>query len=364
MALSKITDASVTNSTLTTTKLATPNLGRRNRIINGAMTIDQRNAGASVTPNNTYTVDRWQIYNSQTSKLTVQQNAGSVTLPAGFNNYLGITSSSAYSVLAADLFTLHQIIEGFNWSDMGFGTANAATVTLSFRVYSSLTGTFGGSLRNYSGTRGYPFTYSIPVANTWTTISVTIAGDTSGTWVGATDAGCIYVFFGLGVGATRSGTAGSWAAADYRSATGATSVVGTSGATFYITGVQLEANPEATPFEHRSYGEELALCQRYFSIFPSFSGPANQSTALRGFGSYVVSMRSFPTLAVTGAMNVTDGYSSDITQSSGNIVTISQDERQSFFHMGNFSGVTVGRIYFGPRRQNNSNITLDAELQV
>ena len=238
----------------------------KNRIINGAMVIDQRNAGASVSTTAggfNYTLDRWNYYASQASKFTVQQNAGSVTPPVGFNNYLGVTSLSAYSVAVGDIFIIDQCIEGFNTADLGFGTANAKTITLSFQVYSSLTGTFGGSLMNSAFNRSYPFTYSVPVANTWTTISVTIAGDTSGTWIGATNGIGIRLSFGLGVGSTYSGAAGSWSANQYYSATGATSVVGTSGATFYITGVQLEVGSSATGFEYRQYGQELALCQRY-----------------------------------------------------------------------------------------------------
>ena len=156
----------------------------KNRIINGAMVIDQRNAGASVTPAAsvyTYITDRFSVYTNQSNKLTAQQNAGSVTPPVGFKNYLGITSSSAYSVIAGDLIMISQKIEGYNIADLAWGTASAKTVTLSFQVYSSLTGTFGGALRNNAGTQCYPFTYSIPVANTWTTISVTVAGATSGT---------------------------------------------------------------------------------------------------------------------------------------------------------------------------------------
>ena len=241
--------------------------GFKNRIINGSMVLDQRNAGASVTPTNgQYLTDRWNAALSQASKFTAQQNAGSVTPPVGFSNYLGCTSSSAYSITASDVFNIIQPLEGFTTSDLGFGTANAKTITLSAWVYSSLTGTFGGSLANYGLTRSYPFTFSIPTANTWTQISVTIAGDTGGTWVGSSNAGSMYVRFNLGTGSTYSGTAGAWASADYRSATGATSVVGTSGATFYITGVQLEVGSTATSFDYRPYGTELALCQRYYQF--------------------------------------------------------------------------------------------------
>ena len=238
--------------------------GFKNRIINGAMVIDQRNAGASVTVTAVnFSVDRFFGYASVTSKFTVQQNAGAVTPPVGFIKYLGATSSAATSLGAADFYLLTHRIEGFNIADLAWGTASAATVTLSFQVRSSLTGTFGGSLSNGSANRSYPFTYSIPVANTWTTISVTVAGDTSGTW--ATDnSNGMSINFGLGVGTTYSGTAGSWSGAPYFSATGATSVVGTNGATFYITGVQLEKGATATSFDYRPYGTELVLCQRYY----------------------------------------------------------------------------------------------------
>jgi len=239
----------------------------KNRIINGAMVIDQRNSGSSYSTSSggsLYSLDRWFVQYSQTSKFTIQQNAGSVTPPAGFSNYLGVTSSSAYSIGANDYFNIIQKIEGFNFADLAWGTANAKTVTLSFQVYSSLTGTFGGALQNSAQNRSYPFTYTVSSANTWTTISITIAGDTTGTWVGATNGVGVQVYFNLGTGSTLSGTANTWSGANYVSPTGAVSVVGTNGATFYITGVQLEVGVSATSFDYRPYGTELALCQRYF----------------------------------------------------------------------------------------------------
>ena len=252
----------------TSAEYSVPVTGFKNRIINGAMVIDQRNAGASVTQaaTNLYGMDRWTFYGSQASKFTVQQLSSSP--PVGFSNYAGITSSSTYSVGASELFIFRQKIEGYNVTDLAWGTANASTVTLSFWVYSSLTGTFGGSILNTSENYSYPFNYSIPVANTWTKISITITGPTAGTWTGGNGIG-LEVLYGLGVGATGSGTAGSWASATYYSATGAVSVVGTSGATFYITGVQLEKGSTATSFDYRPYGTELSLCQRYFASYNS-----------------------------------------------------------------------------------------------
>jgi hypothetical protein len=272
--------------------------GFRNRIINGDMRIDQRNNGASVSIGpadvDVYTIDRWMGQASQTSRFTVQRNAGSVSPPASFTNYLGVTSSSAYSVLAGDYFSIQQRIEGFNSADLGWGTANAQAVTISFWVRSSLTGSFGASLRNNGATRSYPFSYSISAANTWEQKTVTIAGDTSGTWLTTNGVGVILAF-GLGVGSTFSGTAGSWSGSNLLAPTGSVSVVGTNGATFFITGVQLEAGSVATPFERRPYGAELALCQRYFQRFSAIASTTQRvgTTTLLG------TMRATPTLTFT-----------------------------------------------------------------
>ena len=279
----------------------------QNRIINGAMVIDQRNAGASVTADGSYPVDRWILGVTQASKLTAQQNAGSVTPPAGFSNYLGFTSSSAYTVSASDYFITQQRIEGFNTADLGWGTANAKTVTVSFWVRSSLTGTFGGTIANGSFNRSYPFSYTISSANTWEQKSVTIAGDTSGTWVGATNGIGMILYLSMGAGSTYSGTANTWQAGIYLQPTGATSVVGTSGATFYITGVQLEVGSTATSFDYRPYGAELDLCYRYYyKIFPAQNskgygnGTSINTTNIYNTVPSPVTMRVNPTLETTG----------------------------------------------------------------
>jgi hypothetical protein len=235
--------------------------GFKNRIINGAMVIDQRNAGASVTPTNQqYGIDRWQYSLSQASKLTSQQ---STTAPSGFKNSNLITSLSAYSVGASEVFLFRQKVEGYNVADLGWGAAGAQTVTVSFWVRSSLTGTFGGAVRNENQDRSFPFSYTISAANTFEYKTITIAGDTSGTWVTNNGTG-IELNFSVGSGSTVSNTAGSWYAGSFTSVTGATSVVGTSGATFYITGVQLEKGTQATAFDYRPFGYELSLCMRYF----------------------------------------------------------------------------------------------------
>lgn len=255
------------DSSTQTTSPFTGGLGFRNRIINGAFMIDQRNAGASVTITNTgsvtYTLDRWNVYGSSASKFSVQQNAGSVTPPAGFKNYLGITSLAATSLGATDEYYIAQKIEGYNFADLSFGTSSASTFTISFWVRSSLTGTFGGAVNNSGQSRCYPFSYTISSANTWEQKTITIAGETTGTWNTTTGNG-LQIIFSLGIGSTYSGTANAWTTSTIETVTGATSVVGTNGATFYITGVQLEKGSTATSFDYRPYGTELALCQRYF----------------------------------------------------------------------------------------------------
>lgn len=266
-------------------------LGFRNRIINGDMRIDQRNAGASVTPtvSNIYTVDRWRVFSSAASKLTVQQNAGSVTPPAGFTNYFGVTVAAAANVTlaAGDIYGIDQWIEGFNCADLELGTANAQSFSVSFWVRSSLTGTFPLQVAGYNGSafRSYVTTYSISSANTWTYISVTVPGDVTSFAYNKSNGNGLRVCFSLGVGSNfRTSTVNAWHSGDFWQPASTTNVITTNGATFYITGVQLEAGSVATPFERRPYGTELALCQRYFAkTFPQTTAVAqnaNESGAL------------------------------------------------------------------------------------
>jgi hypothetical protein len=284
--------------------------GFKNRIINGAMVIDQRNAGASITPTaGVYSLDRWNTLLSAASKFSVQQNAGSVAPPAGYKNYLGVTSTSAYSVAAGDYFGITQAIEGLNFYDFNWGSANAQPATLSFWVRSSLTGTFGGNFRNNGGDRNYPFTYTISSANTWEQKTITVSGDTSGTWL-TTNGTAVTVLFGLGVGSTFSGPAGAWSSNNYILASGAVSVVGTNGATFYITGVQLEKGSTATSFDYRPYGTELALCQRYYEI----GGPGSLvfNAGVYTSAQFKATKRATPTVTVTPTGGVTSGITPDV----------------------------------------------------
>ena len=346
--------------------------GFKNRIINGAMVIDQRNAGASVATTTTatpvYALDRWAYQCSAASKFTVQQNAASITPPTGFKTYLGVTSTSAYSVLTGDYFLLRQPIEGFNTADLGFGTASASTVTLSFWVRSSLTGTFGGSLENGASDRSYPFSYTILAANTWEQKSVTVAGDTSGTWVGATNGTGLIVFFGLGVGSTYSGTAGAWAAGNFLAPTGATSVVGTNGATFYITGVQLEKGSTATSFDYRPYGTELALCQRYYQQWGGETAytriclaQARSTTAADIILPLMIPMRTAPTFSSSGTVALSNSSSGFLTITS---YTTDASTTQVLQFLGNVaSGLVAGNAtQFATNNDTAARFKVTAEL--
>lgn len=283
----------------------------KNRIINGAMVIDQRNAGAAISAatlgTSGFVVDRMQFYGTQSAKFSAQQNQGSVTPPAGFTNYAGLTVASAYTVGASDIFGVYQWIEGYNVADLGFGSASAKTVTVSAWVYSSLTGQFGGTILNSAQNRSYPFSYSVPVANTWTQISVTIPGDTSGTWLKTNGQG-MAVLFCLGAGSNFTGTANTWSSNNYWNTTGSTNIVGTNGATFYITGVQLEVGNNATGFDYRPYGTEFSLCERYCEVVSQESANTRVFISANVAGSqcyptyfFRTKKRAAPSLSVTGS---------------------------------------------------------------
>jgi hypothetical protein len=297
----------------------------RNRIINGAMTISQRLGTSSITPTATtfpwqYNLDRWFTAQTQASRISIQQNAGSVTPPPGFTNYVGITSLATTTVGSSDVFLLQQRIEGFNTADLAWGTANAQPVTLSFWVRSSLTGSFGGSFTNVADNRSYAFSYTISAANTWEYKTITAPGDTTGTWETTTAAG-ILVSFTLGIGSSLSGAANSWTSGLRLAPTGAVSVVGTNGATLYITGVQFEEGTAASPFENRLYGQELQLCQRYCQLNQSATGEAGSSSEGAFVVPFYVVMRATPTMSlVIGTDRIDEFYAGRKTITSVGVV--------------------------------------------
>ena len=278
-----------------------------NRIINGDMRIDQRgvaSGGGAATIG--YTVDRWQYLATQASKIGwVRANFNAF----GFPYALEAISQSAFTPAVGDTFYFNQTIEADMVSDFAWGTAGAQPVTLSFIAMSSLIGTFSGAIKNTAGTRSYPFTYSLPNANTATKVVIIVPGDTAGTWVLSGNAASILVNFDLGTGATYRGPANAWAATNYNGATGTVSVVGTNGASFYLTGVKLEIGSVATPFNRQSLAKSMADCQRYYQkiggagsatvIFQGYaSGPSSSGAPAQTIGTNA--MRALPTATYAG----------------------------------------------------------------
>jgi hypothetical protein len=309
--------------------ISAPNtFGFKNRIINGAMLIDQWHGGGSYTPTGTsypwpYAIDRWCTVQSQASKYTIQQfqpgTSGYITPPQGFSNYLGITSTSAYSIGSTDTFELLQRIEGFNLSDLNLGTANARAVTLSFWVYSSLTGTFGGTWDSSADDYCYVYSYTINSANTWQYVTVNLPGPTSGTWgSGNALGGNLTICYGAG--SSNLVTPGQWYTSFKPGPTGQVNVLGTNGAKFLITGIQLEVGTQATPFDMRDYGNELRMCERYYTTLPSTNassssgsgrvlGTCNGSAiAIAGNMFFPVSMRVAPTITIFGSGSTTGSF--------------------------------------------------------
>jgi hypothetical protein len=296
-----VTDASGGNTATINSMTPTADSlqGFRNRIINGDMRIAQRGTSA-VTADGAFPVDRYKIQYSMDGAISAQQDTSA---PTGFINSTKITVTTADASLGTSQFALFRhFIEGTNISDLAWGSASAKTITLSFWVRSSLTGTFGGSLNNSANTRSYPFTYTISAADTWEQKNVTIAGDTSGTWLTTTGVG-IRINWSLGAGTDFLATAGSWVGAEELGATGQTNVLGTLNATWYITGAQLEVGSVATPFERRDYGRELIMCQRYYyRIKPDVANGCiaeiahgTATTNARGRIVFPVTMRTRPT---------------------------------------------------------------------
>lgn len=253
------------NGQATLNGLAYPTSGSlsgRNRIINGDMRIDQRNAGASftITGDGDYSLDRWRCRTyGGPGRFSVQQNSSSPN---------SVDPSAKLTVTTTDTpgtygYAFSQRIEGYNFSQFAYGTAAAKSATISFWVRSSITGTYCFSVRNSDGDRSYVAEYSVSTADTWEYKTITFSGDTSGTWLTTNGVGAI-LEWSLGSQTAKETTAGSWQAGNYVGTSNQTDWISNSGATFYITGVQLEAGSVATPFERRSYGQELALCQRYY----------------------------------------------------------------------------------------------------
>ncbi len=334
---------------------AVNSLGFRNRIINGDCRIDQRNSGAVVTSEG-YLVDRWRVWRNQSYDIQQVTDA-----PTGFSNSLRVTKTSTTQSTYGYLI---QYIEGFNFSDLLFGTANARTVTLSFWVRSSVTGTFSAGLANSAENRNYPATYTISAANTWEFKTITIAGDTSGTWIGSTNGKGAGVWFNFG--ATGSGTANAWSAdAIVPASSGSSNLGTTNGATFAITGVQLEAGSVATPFERIDYGRELMMCQRYFVRYVAASAIQALAFAASAPGNNYyasiftpASMRATPSATTSGSFSIRTG-GADFTVTSLSPVDLSSN---SVFLFGGATSLGNGNSGTLISSSAGATINLSAEL--
>jgi len=347
---------------------ASNNVTFRNRIINGGMVIDQRNAGAALTINassNSYTVDRWVVENSTTGGVVTAQQSS--TAPAGFNYSLKTTVTTTGTLGTSGYLENQYKIEGYNLADLNWGSANAKAITLSFWVQSSVTGIFGGSIANGGYNRSYSFLFTISSANTWEQKTVTIAGDTSGTWLTTNGIGA-YVFINMGAGSSLGTTPNQWNASGSRAATGENaSIIGTNGATFYITGVQLEAGTTASPFEYRQYGTELALCQRYFQTwggttsgdYAPWTGLGYNSTTAEGCFIFIAPMRSSPSFTQVGNWYFNDAASDNAAGTLGTGVTALQTTQM---RSATATGLTGYRPYTLRGASSASRIQFSAEL--
>jgi hypothetical protein len=361
------------NADVIGTSVANSNLGAgnasnfKNRMINGGCVINQYATTYTVNNTEQFPVDRIPVRcNVSGISATTQQSS---TAPSNFKNSIVINVTTGATPSGADRGYMMQKIEGYNVADFMLGTATAVTFTFSFWVRSSLTGTFSGAFQNENQNRSYVFTYTINAANTWEQKTITVAGDTTGTWATGNTGG-LFVLLNLGNGPTLlSSTTNSWIAGDYRGATSSTAIFANSGATFYTTGWQLEVGSLATGFEFRSVGTELALCQRYClgfgggtsggtSCLMGLAFSSNQSVSVLQFP---VQMRGYPSLTVATPSNFYTNNIGANTNSSTLTANTSSATTGEFFATLVSSALTGGQAirFFG----NNSSLAIwSAEL--
>ena len=341
-------------------------LSNRNLIINGAMLVDQRNSGSSytITGDTQYTLDRWvaRTYGGS-GRFSVQQDGSS---PDSINPSAKLTVTTT-DTPGINGYAFSQRVEGYSFSSLAYGSSSAKAATISFWVRSSITGTYCFSVRNSDASRSYIAEYSISSANTWEYKTITIPGATDGTWLTTNGVGA-YLEWNLGAQTSKEATAGSWQSGNYHATSSQVDWIATSGATFYITGVQLEVGSVATPFEHRSYGDELARCQRYFYKHNLTEGSSTiahghcaTTTLFIGVIAAPVSFRDTPSVSSSGSFEVVDGTSS-FTPSS---ITLNNNSPTNAFVQvrAAISGATQGRgAFLRPAGDSSATFTLSSEL--
>ena len=363
IASGSVTNAKIASDAITTAKIAdTVNLGRRNLLINGAMLVDQRNGGASVTVSNgvdTFCPDRFRFTENHSGTFTIEQVSDA---PVGFEKSSKITVTGTDTSLGATEFArILQGIEGKNISHLNWGSANAKTCTLSFYVKSSVTGQYYVSINNGATNRNMLKGYTIDAANTWEKKTIQIIGDTTGTWL-TTNGGGIFIMWTLGTGSTfQSSTTDSYQAGFFMGKSDQINLAATNSATWQLTGAQLEVGT-ATPFEHRSFDEELFLCQRYFQLISGGCFPAASSGTLEGSVTRR-EMRAAPTIGATAVLKVEDPSVTTYTQASAVVTTVQADAFAEKMQLKNFSGLSTQRPYFLRNPASSSGqVTLEAEL--
>ena len=346
-------------------------LSNRNLIINGAMQVAQRGTSA-VTSSGGFPVDRFSAsYNVTSGAFSSVQS--SVT-PDNFVSSLKWETTTAASAGTDEVCTFGTKIEGYDITQFNWGTSAAKKCVVSFQVRSSLTGTYSFAIRNSDASRSYIAEYTISSADTWEQKEITIPGPTDGTWNSTNGIGMI-LNWDLGSGSGRQGTAGSWLSGtnDFAS-TNQVNFANTANAAFYITGIQLEVGEQATPFEHRSFADELARCQRYFAKTADDDnsrcvghGSHRDSTQFRVIASVPVTMRiDQPSLvekspgSQTYRFNGSDGnYNND----GSTAATLDNGGQPKFtVNVGGFSGLSAGDNGLVKVEGSGNWLALDAEL--
>jgi hypothetical protein len=357
------------SSALGSSALLPAGLGHRNKFINGDMRIAQRGTAVITGSGGAqYPVDRWVVYNG-TGTVTFAQ---STVAPAGFTNSLNATVTATGSYSTAGYTEIRQSIEGFNCQDLAWGTASAKPITISFWVRSSVVGTYNVAIQNSGQNRTYVASFSILVANTWEYKTIQIAGDITGTWLVDNGVG-LHLWFQLGMGSNYDTTGNTWVAGNLGSTSGAIDFAANSGATFYLTGVQLEQNYQPTPFEQRPYGTELALCQRYYYLHTPSVGNTQKAigvgvwytaTQIHVIIKLAQIMRAQPTLIMPNGAGYYVAYqaSSGVSISSLGLETGASTTTQVELYAGGLSGGTAG--YASMFRTDNvaGSVAFSAEL--
>jgi len=346
-------------------------LSNRNLIINGKFSIFQRGTGATtVNGNDVFAADRFKGWANGGGTYTVEQSTDVPNNEFEYSAKLTNTGVDS-SVAAGDNYRWATDIEGYNVSQLGYGHSDAKAVTLSFWVKSSLAGTYCGALYSTTASRHYIYEYTISSANTWEKKTITVSsGDTTGSW-NKTNGNGLRIYWGFGSGSTYQGTAGAWTAGEKWETSNQAAWIGSASATFFITGVQLELGETATPFEHRSYGDELARCQRYFY---NFADGSVDSDAPISVGTYYstniiysgvklpVTMRAAPTLVTASGTSYYVAFrAADSDPFDSIVLSLSTPDYLEFNGQTNVSG-TAGHGCFLRLNNASAKLQLDAEL--